>query len=429
VTFVSIEALLSIAGVVVGFAGAAWVAVRLARATRLGLAHPAIVWVAAHGVLFGIGALVLAVVDERPMAGLYVGTGAGAFALGAWSSASVARRRGAAGPAWIGADDIAPVRVAVAIALAILSVGLLVPTFLESGIPFLTTDITGARSEIAGLVVQPLRVALPTLAVALVLRARRAAPEERRQSFAVAVAGLVLVGGFELLMASRYLLAELALAVALGWLLAGGRIRWPLAIAGVVVAAVLFGSIQLARAWDLAADRPLAFLVERTVSRVVLVQPRTMDALMETIPAEEPFFMGLTWVRRLGPLLGRDDIPNIGYWIYPKVVDDPSAVGGYAAPGLIGEAWANFGWAGLLLLAGVGVAAERLGSLAASRRAGSADVVAASLAILFLARTHALGLVGLLVVLALVAAWRVLAGPDGGLRSTITRTVTWRPPA
>jgi hypothetical protein len=419
-------ALLSIAVVLGGFGAAAWVAVRLARATRLGLAHPAIVWVAVHGLLFGIGALVLAVVDGRPIAGLYIGAGAAAFAAGAAVSAAVATRRGAGGPAWIGADDTAPVRITVAVILALLSVALLVPTFLESGIPFLTTDITGARSEIAGLVVQPLRVALPALAVAFVLRARRAPVEDRRRSWALAAGVLAAVGGFELLLASRYLLAELAVAVALGWLLAGGRIRWPLAIAGVVVAAALFGGIQLARAWDLAADRPLAFLAERTVGRVVLVQPRTMDALMEAIPAEEPFFMGLTWVRRLGPLLGRDDIPNIGYWIYPEVVDDPTAIGGYAAPGLIGEAWANFGWTGLLLLAAVGVTAERLGSLAASRRGGSADVVAASLAILFLARTHALGLLGLLVVLALVALWRVLAAPDGGLRATLARALAWR---
>jgi hypothetical protein len=419
---------LSALAVVAGFAAAGLVARRLAVATRLGLAHPAIVWVAVNGALLGVGAIVLAIVDGRPMPGLYIGAGAAAFAIAARLSAIVAARRGAAGPAWIGADDTTPVRTSVAIVLAVVSVALVVPTFLETGIPFLTVDITGARSEVAGLVVQPLRIALPALAVVFVLRARRAAEVERRRAWAVAAFLLILVGGFELLLASRYLLAELAIAVALGWLLAGGRIRWPLAIAGAVVAAVLFGSIQLARAWDLAADRPLAFLAERTVSRLVLVQPRTLDALMETIPAEEPFFLGLTWARRIGPLVGRDDIPNLGYWIYPTVVDDPTAEGGYAAPGLIGEAWANFGWAGLLLLALTGVAAERLGVVAASRRSGSADIVAASLAILFLARTHALGLLGLLVVWALVAVWRTLAGPDGGLRRAVARTLIWRPP-
>ena len=85
---------------------------------------------------------------------------------------------------------------------------------------------------------------------------------------------------------------------------------------------------------------------ERTVNRVLLIQPRTLEALQATIPAEQPFFGGLTWVRRIGPAVGRPDIPNLGYWIYPRLFPGQEPPG-YAAPGIIGEAWANFGAAGL----------------------------------------------------------------------------------
>ena len=428
--------LLASAALVAGFAVGVVVAGRLARRSGLGLAHPAVAWVALHAVLFGIGGIALALVDDRPSAAVYTGAAVLVFSVGALASEALAARRTAASadrPStdWPSTDrpstgDRAPVRLVVAVVLAVASVALVVPTLLESGIPFLTTDITGSRTEIAGLVVQPLRVALPALAIALVLRARRADPAERRRALVVAVGAIAIIGAFELLLASRYLIAELAAALVLAWLLAGGRFAWRVAAAGVLAAAVLFGGVQLLRAWDLAAEDPLGFLAERTVSRVVLVQPRTLDALVDRIPDDEPFFLGLTWVRRAGPLFGRDDIPNLGYWIYPAAVDDPSASGGYAAPGLIGEAWANFGWVGLLLLGLTGVAAERLGALTAARRGGSADVAAASLAILFLARTHALGLVGLGVLWLLVALWRLADGPESGLGRDIRRVLAWR---
>jgi len=38
------------------------------------------------------------------------------------------------------------------------------------------------------------------------------------------------------------------------------------------------------------------------------------------------------------------------------------------------------------------------------------DIAAGSLAVLFVARTHALGLLGLALLLALVVGWRLLAG-------------------
>jgi hypothetical protein len=193
------------------------------------------------------------------------------------------------------------------------------------------------------------------------------------------------------------------------------------------VALIGFAGIQVLRAYDQAAGNELGFAVGRTVNRIVLVQPRTLAALERVIPAEEPYFLGLTWLRRLGPIVGREDIPNLGYWIYPEVVEGAQDTAGYAAPGLIGEAWANFGPPGLLVFVLLGVIAERLGALVAVRRSSAVDLAAGAMAILFLARTHALGLGGLAILIGLVIAWRLVAGHDDGLVRTVARSVTWRP--
>jgi hypothetical protein len=80
---------------------------------------------------------------------------------------------------------------------------------------------------------------------------------------------------------------------------------------------------------------------------------------------------------------------------------------GYAAPGILGEAWANFGPLGLALFLLLGLVAERLGAFLALRRRTTVDLVAGALLVVFLARTHALGVNGLAVLVVLVIAWRV----------------------
>jgi hypothetical protein len=291
-------------------------------------------------------------------------------------------------------------------------------------VPFLTEDITAARSEIAGLVIQPWRVAAPALAIVLMLQA--VAGDRRRRLVALAVVGAVIA--FELLLASRYLLAELLVALVLAWLIAGRTVR-PWTIAALAVAAVVvFGGLQLLRTWDQARGQELEFAARRTVNRVVLIQPRTLDALMTVIPAEQPHFAGGTWFRRLAPALGRQPAPILGYWIYDRVVTTPQATAGYAAPGLIGEAWANLGWFGLGLFGVIGVAIERLGALLAVRRSIEADVVAGALVTLFVARAHGLGLVGVGVLLVLVVVWRLVAARDGGLGRAVIRMLRWRSP-
>lgn len=402
-----------------------------ARRTGLGAWHPALAWLSLHAVFFGLGSAWLAL-DGRPGPALYVAGAALVFSAAVALSDRVARRRSSAGPApslpgSVGTidpaaprDDAAGLRPIALAGLAALGVVLVLPTLMRVGLPFLVEDITGARSELAGPELQLLRVAVPALALALALGSR---DRPGRPARWLLIAGLV---GLEVALASRYLAAELMAVLFLGIGLAGWRMRPRLLLSGALIAILAFGGIQVLRAYEQAAGRELAFAVERTINRVVLVQPRTLEALQAAIPAEQPYFAGLTWLRRLGPVLGRPDIPNLGYWVYPRIFpgQDPP---GYAAPGLIGEAWANFGPLGLGLFGFLGVAAERLSAFLGRRRYATADLIAGTLAVVFLARTHALGINGLAFLLVLVVIWRVVVA--GGLTETRTAVgdvLRWR---
>lgn len=422
-----------LAAVLVLAAIAAAVALCWPAAQRTGLRvwHPTLAWLALHTVFFGVGSARLAL-DGRTGPGLYVAGAALAFGAAVALSDRLAWRRagsvleprptdsgevGGAAHDVSGPADGAPLRPLAVIGLAALGLLLVLPTLVRVGLPFLVEDITGARSELAGPELQLLRVAVPALALAIVLGSRgRAVPW-------LVVAGLIAL---EVALASRYLAAELIAVLFLGIGLAGWQVRARLVLAGALIAIVAFGGIQVLRAYDQAAGRELAFAMERTVNRVVLVQPRTLEALQAAIPAEQPYFVGLTWLRRLGPVLGRPDIPNLGYWVYPRIF--PGQVPpGYAAPGLIGEAWANLGPLGLALFALLGVTAERLGAFLARRRNATGDLIAGTLAVVFLARTHALGLNGLVFLLVLVIIWRIVAaGGLAGTRSALGDVLRWR---
>ena len=393
-------------------------------AQRTGLRpwHPALAWLALHALFFGLGSARLAL-DGRSGPGLYVAAAAMLFGAAVALSDRLARRRAGGGPEPAGSRndtrpvDAAPLRPLAVVGLAALGLLLVLPTLVRVGLPFLVEDITGARSELAGPELQLLRVAVPALALAIVLGSRG-----RLVSWLV-VAVLIAL---EIALASRYLAAELVAVLFIGIGLAGWRVRPRLVLAGALIAIVGFGGIQVLRAYDQAAGRELAFAMERTVNRVVLVQPRTLEALQAAIPAEQPYFAGLTWLRRLGPALGRPDIPNLGYWVYPRIFPGQTPPG-YAAPGLIGEAWANFGPFGLALFALLGVIAERLGAFLSRRRYATGDLIAGALAVVFLARTHALGLNGLAFLLLLVVAWRIVAaGGLAGTRSALWDVLRWR---
>jgi hypothetical protein len=395
-----------------------------ARRTGLGPWHPAVAWIVLELLFFGIGSAILATIDGSAGSAFYVGAAVLVFAVAVAASDRLAARRAAfassdAAPAEEG--PTAPIRPVVVVGLAVAGLVALLPTLAAVGIPFLAHDITGARSEVGGLDLQVLRVTLPAAVLVAVIGAVRG---DRRMRL-IAVAAFVLAVGAEVALASRYLAAELLAAVVVALAIARRPVPVRALAAVGVIAAVLFVSVGILRAYDQAAGRELDFAVERTVNRVLLIQPRTLDALQDAIPAEQPFFDGLTWLRRLAPLVGRDDIPNIGYWIYPRLFPG-QVTPGYAAPGLIGEAWANFGWLGLTLFGVFGVLVERVGALVARRRRATADVVTAALATLFIARTHALGLNGVAILLALVVIWRVLAAPIGGLSRDLRAVAAWR---
>jgi len=400
----------------------AFVLVVPAARRHLGILHPAVAWLGLEAVFFGVGSIVLALVDSQAGPGLYVAGAVLATGAGTWLADGLSRRREGespvpTGPVEVGARLLGPPLLALASIIAI------APTLLATGIPLLTGDITAARSEIIGIAVQLVRVALPALAAVWLLASASGHPPAGRRALAwvALVASLV----FTTSLGSRYLPLELGAAVVLAWLLSGRRLPGRPAIAVGVLAAVVFVAFGVVRAADRSAGDPVGFAVERTVSRLFLIQPRTLGALQERIPAEEPHFLGATWLRRIGPLVGRD-IPNLGYWIYPRVVTGEQATAGYAAPGLLGEVWANFGIAGLGLFGLLGVFCERLGALVVHRRTRLVDAVAGSLAILFVARTHALGLMGLGLLLALVLAWRWLAGADAGLGRDLLAAARWR---
>ncbi len=425
------EALLAAAAVAVALAAGVMLVLPAVRRTGLGIVHPALAWLALHAIFFGVGAALLATAGAiAPGPAWYTAAAAVATGLGVAASDRVAARRGAEPydpqlPIRRGTPDPAPVRTIVVVALLLLALAAIAPVLVAGGLPLLADDPTGARTELAGILLQPLRIALPAAAVVALLAAART-PSRLRVIAAAAGTGLAVV--FTILLASRYLAAELAAALLVAWLVAGRRIPARVVAAVAVTALLAFGAVQVVRAPELSSGRELVFAVERTVSRVLFAQPRTLDGLMEVIPAETPYFGGLTWLRRLGPALGREDVPNLGYWIYPRVFpgQDPG-IRGYAAPGLVGEAWANFGALGLAIFLALGVVLERLGALIARKRTGSGDVVAGSLAIVVLARTHALGLNGAVVLLVLVAGWRLLAaGGTRALAADAARVARWR---
>lgn len=427
---------LAAVAVLAAFVAAAALTLPAARRTALGVWHPAVIWLALEAVFFGLGSAVLAI-DGRTGPAWFVSGYVIAFAVAVAASDRLAGRRArgegvatvAAGSgdlaasAVAGSGDPAPLRWVVVAGLAVLGVAAVAPTLVRVGLPFLTRDITGARIELAGLSVQALRVAIPALALGLLLTSREA--DRRRRTLSYLAIGALLA--FDLVLASRYLAAELGAVLLVGLGLAGWHIPLRRLAAVALLALVAFGGIQILRAYDQAEGRELDFAIERTVNRVILIQPRTLEALQGVIPSEQPYFGGLTWVRRLGPAFGRSDIPNLGYWIYPRIFPDQADVAGYAAPGIAGEAWANFGPAGLALFALLGIGVERLGAVVARRRPGTGDLVAGALATVFVARTHALGVNGVAILLLLVIAWRVLAaGGVGGLWRDVRTALAWR---
>ena len=288
----------------------------------------------------------------------------------------------------------------------------------QHGLPLIASDPLASRAGFAGLAFDAFRWLVPPAAVlAVALAVARGDPRDRT----VALVALLAVGGLEVLLASRALPAELAIEALLVAYWAGRRLpaRAWVALGGVGL--VLFVGIQLIRAADDGpgdvADAP-AFAVRRTIDRVLLIHPRTLEVVATRIPGEEPYFGGSTYVRRLAVLLGQEDRPSLGFWLYEQLF--PGQRGGFAAPGVAGEAWAN---GGPLLVVGImaalGLLAAWLGRSTARLPGGPADRAFAALVVVAVARTYATSLNGFLLTLLAAAVWWFLA--SGRLARAVRR--------
>jgi hypothetical protein len=368
-------------------------------------ATPGRVAVLAYLVLYVAGSLVILVTGESSGTGPILAAGA----LAAFGVGAVAARRAFGATAVMPTPNPEGLRVLPVIALTV--VGLVAISYLiaRHGIPLLATDPLASRAGFAGPIFDLFRWLVPPAALAAFALAVSSGRSPDRW---LAAAALLGVGGLEVLLASRALPFELAIgALLIAWWAGrrpSKRVWLGLAAAGLTV----FVGVQLFRVapderFSGAADAA-AFAVRRTVDRVVLIHPRTLEVVATTIPDEEPYFGGSTYIRRLGLLLGQEDRPSLGYWLYERLF--PGQSGGFAAPGVAGEAWAN---AGPILVAAImaalGAFAVWLGRAIAGLPGGPADRAFAALVVVALARTYATSLNGFLLTMAAAAAWWALA--------------------
>jgi hypothetical protein len=416
----SLVAVVALAGL---GAGLAW---RAAGGTREPAAAadptaPARMAVLAYSTLYVAGSLVLLVTGESVGAGPFLAAGAlGAFGVGA---AAARRFVGAPGPMRPARDDgVSRVGVVALAVVGIAAVGVLVA---QHGIPLTAANPQASRAGFAGPVFDLFRWLVPPAAlVALALAVTRGRPRDRW----LAVVALVGVGGLEVLLASRALPFELAISALLVAYWAGRRPS-PRAWAGLAAAGlVIFVGVQLIRVgpeggFSGAADAA-AFAVRRTIDRVVLIHPRTLEVVATSIPAEEPYFGGSTYIRRIAVLLGQEDRPSLGFWLYERLF--PGERGGFAAPGVAGEAWANGG--PLLtgaLMAALGVLAVWLGRALNRLPGGPADRAFAALVVVAVARTYATSLNGFLLTLVVSTGWWLVA--SGRLARLANRAIDRTP--
>src|SRR5262245_7985996 len=376
----------------------------------LDVTTPARATVAAYAVLYLAGSLLILAAGEAGGAGaLLVALGLAAFALGAW----LTRRR--IGPARAmapgNAAGIGRARVAVVVGLAVVGLAAVGVLIAQHGIPLLSRDPQLSRAGFSGPLFDLFRWLVPPAAVVAVATAIASGTSRDRTMAAAAVLGVI---GLEILLGSRALPFELGIACLLVAWWGGVRLGARTWAALGAAALILFVGVQLVRVGPEGGfTGPLdgaAFAVRRTLDRVLLIHPRTLEIVADRIPAEEPYFGGATYVRRIAVLLGQEERPSLGFWIYERLF--PEQPGGFAAPGILGEAWANGGPVlSLLLLGLLGGVAVWAGDRLARLPVEPADRAFAALIVLAFARTYATSLnCYLLAVAAAVAWWLLVAG-------------------
>lgn len=403
--------LLGIVGVLVlalGGAGLAWWSSGPA-GRSLEPATPLRVLVLAMGVLVILGSVALAVAGH-PRGPLLVGAAMLALGVGGWLGARRwGRLRGI--PRDIEAGPVRWPMLVLGIVVGAVALGSIV---IRAGVPLLTGDAQQSRSAFAGLTFDVFRWFVPPAAL-VVLGWALARPARRRVAGAAAALGSV--AAIEVLLASRALPFELAAGAVLIVWWSGRRPRravWLGLAAGafLLFIGVLFARMDPARTFRDPLDT-FEFVVDRTVGRIVLIQPRTVDVAVETIPDLEPYWGGATYVRRIGGLLGNPaDHPALGAWLYSRLF--PGAPPAFAAPGILTEGWVNAGAPlALTLMLLLGLGTQGFGRLLDRLGPGPADRAAAAIVTIAIARTYATSLNGFLLTLAVTVAWWLVIRPGG----------------
>jgi hypothetical protein len=382
---------------------------------RFDPATPARLVVIVYAVMYGVGSVVLAVTGEATTGPIVTGLAFLAIGAGAW----LGRRLLGPVTGMAAGAEVGSIRPAVIVLLA--AVGLVAFASLagQYGVPLISADPQAARAGYGGIRIDTFRWLVPPAAL-VALAVALARPS--RAAWAIAAASLTLVVGLEVLAASRALPFELGIAGVLIVLWAGRRLAARGWLALGIAAAVLFLGVQFARIGNeggfSGALDAAGFGVRRTVDRVLLIHPRTIDLVARSFPGEHPFMAGATYVRWLSPLIGSEPAPALGSTLFQALFPGEPP-GGFAAPGLLGEAWANGGpLLAAVLMVMLGLVAVGLTRVADGLSAGTVDRTVAAVLAVALARTYAASLNGFLLTAAVTVAWWLCAG---GRLSAITR--------
>jgi len=371
---------------------------------------PVRVLILGYLILDGLGGVALAASGEANGGPLLIGAAFVAMGIGVWLVYT-----SAGPPAAIPASfEVGPLRMWVALALVAVGLAMYAGLAVDHGIPLLSGDAQAARLGWGGARLDLFRWLVPPAA----LLCLGVALAGRRRTLAIAAAGaLAGVVALEVAIASRALPLELGLAALLVALWAGQRVRLRGWIVLTVAAALLFFGVLFARvAPEGGFAGPLdtlAFAVNRTIGRVVLIHPRTIEIVVDVYPAEESYLAGASYVRWLASVRGVDPPPALGSELFERLFPNEPP-GGFAAPGLLAEAYANFGpvWA-LLVMVGLGAFAAWVGRWLPRASPDAATRVLAALIVVALLRTYATSLNGFGLTVGAAVGWWFLVESGG----------------
>ncbi len=373
---------------------------------------PVRVLVLGYLVLMGFGAVALAAGGDAVGGPLLIGGGFVAMGVGAWLT-----RRLIGPPSMPAGITTETIRIPVVLVLVGVGLAMYVWLAVDYGVPLLGGQAQTARLGWAGARLDLFRWLVPPAAL---LCLGFALATRRRDTAIMAAGALGAVVALEVAFASRALPLELGLAALLVALWAGrhiGHRDWILvgAAAALVFFGVLFARIAPGGSFTGPLDA-FAFAVTRAIDRVLLIHPRTIDVIVDVYPAEAPYIAGGSYVRWLAHLRGVEPPPALGTELFARLFPDEPP-GGFASPGLLGEAYANFGpvWA-ILVMGGLGAVAVLSGRWLSRAPPDAATLTLAALVVVALLRTYATSLNGLLLTVGAGIGWWLLVDSGGAGR-------------